>query len=84
MLAQRFGDRVNTTVRRQFFEYIVPVKPNGACADTKYQTDIFVGLTWRESQAAVGKTANPSGAVSAAVSTMADKCDQNDDGDRHT
>jgi hypothetical protein len=27
---------------------------------------------------------NPSGTVSAAVSTMADKCDQNDDGNRHT
>jgi hypothetical protein len=28
--------------------------------------------------------ANPSGTVSAAVSTMAEQCDQNDDGDRHT
>ena len=28
--------------------------------------------------------ANPSGTVSAAILTMADKCDQNDDGDRHT
>jgi hypothetical protein len=28
--------------------------------------------------------ANPSGTVSAAVSAMTEKCDQNDDGDRHT
>ena len=46
VLAQRLGNRISTTVRRQFFEYIVPVKPNGACADTKYHTDFFVGLAF--------------------------------------
>ena len=47
VLAQRFRNRISTAVRRQCFEYIVPVKPNGACADTKYRTDVFVGLAFR-------------------------------------
>jgi hypothetical protein len=28
--------------------------------------------------------ANPSGPISAAISAMTEKCDQNNDGDRHT
>jgi hypothetical protein len=47
VLAQRLRNRISTAIRRQFFEYIIPVKPNGACADTKYHTDVFVGLAFR-------------------------------------
>ena len=47
VLAQRLGDRVNTALRPQLSEYIVPVKPNGACADTKCHTDFFVGFAFR-------------------------------------
>ena len=47
VLAQRFRNRISTAVRRQCFEYIVPVKPNGACADTKCHTDFFVGFAFR-------------------------------------
>jgi hypothetical protein len=47
LLAKRLGDRVGTAVRRQFLEYILPMKPNGVDGDIEDDADFFVGLAFR-------------------------------------
>ena len=46
LLAKRLRDRVGAADRRQFPEYILPMKPNGAGADPKYDADFLVGLAF--------------------------------------